>query len=141
VDVYRLISTEVDPRTGVKTVVKDVFRLKRGIILPSRITLTEIRGISLISANKRLVQGGQFESQSQKVIIDRSDVPDDLQLTTDDWIVVDSLRHDIKHVDSLEFDAGWLLTTRAVHADVPEQIFLAKAESLLTLTDGVVDVV
>ena len=55
VSVYRLNDAETDVRTGRKTINKDVFVIRRAVILPVTVSRSVIQSISQISANKAFV--------------------------------------------------------------------------------------
>lgn len=137
-DVYKLVSAETDPRTGVASVVHDVTPIKRAIILPGTVAKREIRGISLISANKQLVQGGHWESIDKVFIVLRRDLASNFELSTDDWIVYDSVKYNIDKLQRFEFDVGIIVWCKAVVGDTPHQTHILRAENWLHL-GGVVD--
>lgn len=127
---YRQLTATTDPRTGLRSETRESFDVERVIVLPGRLRLTEVRGISLISANKRLVQGGQWETVDRHFMVRRGQVP---ELTTDDWLVFDGKRYDIEVLWSVELDAAYIIGGRAV-AEPVSQIHTVRAESLLSLT-------
>lgn len=134
-DIYRIDSSSTDVRLRTRTVAKTLVRVPRAVILPQRLTLGEVRTVSVISANKQMVQGGQYEKQSRKFIIDRSEVPSDFEVSTDDFCVYDGERFDIRLVDSLGHEVGWILTTDAVTKAVA-LIHPVKAESWALFEQG-----
>lgn len=124
IDIYKQGAVTSNPRTGVKTVAKTVTPIERAIILPAEVARQEVRGISLISANKGLVQGGWYDNSLRYFIIDQRDAPD-LLLTNDDWIVYRNKKYEIDEFREWEFDTCWVVTAKALLGEVPEQIFLA----------------
>ena len=75
VSVYRPNDAETDVRTGRKTIDKDVFVVRRAVVLPVKVSREVIQSISQISANKAFVYGGNFDSGLRKFIIDARDLP------------------------------------------------------------------
>ena len=61
ITVYRLINTGTDLQTGVKTVNRDSIDVVRAVVLPNRLTREAIQSISVISADKKIVQGGTYD--------------------------------------------------------------------------------
>lgn len=135
--VYRLISSSSDPTTGESTDVIEVYPVDLAVILPAKGSLQEKRGISLISANKQMVQGGQYEADLQGFIIDSRDIP--FEPGTDDWLVLKGQRFNFATIDRYEDNSSWLIGARALQGRAPNQVFLCKAESLLSLTQGAAD--
>lgn len=130
-DIYIMGDQTSDARTGRRTVSKTVHPVERGIVLPAKLDRNDKRSISVISANKALVQGGFYDTTVRKFIVDRSDVPEIAVLTQDDWIVYKGRKHQIAYVQEFEDEAGWLILARAVLGEVPEQILLVNADNLL----------
>lgn len=133
IDVYKKGAVTSNARTGARTVDKSVTVIPKAIILPADVARREVRGISLISANKALVQGGGYDNSTRVFIIDRRDAPD-LSLTKDDWIVFDGKKYEIQEFEDFEFDTCWIITAKALLGEIPEQIHLLSADNLLNLT-------
>lgn len=125
--VYQLGDAVTNTRTGVKTIPRTVFEVKRAIILPAKLMREASQGISVISANKKFVYGGTYDSAVRLFIIDKKDVPT-LELRESDYIVYNNRKYEIKDFQEFEFDAGWSIVAKAVLGDVPEKIFNLKAE-------------
>ena len=133
IDIYRLVSSETDARTGEKIVTKSVTHVRRAIVVPSRIDRVAQQTISVISANKQFVTGGHYDASQREFIIDRRDVPALPELTADDWIVYNRRKYQIKNIESFEVDAGWVIAAREIVGETPEQVFDLRAESFLEL--------
>ena len=136
IDVYKKGAVTSNARTGERTINKSVTLIDRAIILPADVARREVRGISLISANKNLVMGGGYDNSVRVFIVDRRDTPD-LSLSKDDWIVFENLKYEIHSFDDFEFDTGWVITAKALLGEVPEQIRLLAADSLLDMSSAV----
>ena len=133
IDIYKLVSSETDARTGEKVVTKSVTHVRRAIVVPSRTDRVAQQTISVISANKQFVTGGHYDASQREFIIDRRDVPALPELTADDWIVYNRRKYQIKNVESFEVDAGWVIAARELVGETPEQVFDLRAESFLEL--------
>jgi hypothetical protein len=144
-DFYRRGSAgTTDHKTGVVTVDKTVVNITRGIVLPAKVAREAVQTLSIISANKAFVYGGTYDSNTRMFIVDRRDVPNlDLKAfdpTLDDWIVYNGRKYEIKDFQEFEFDSAWVFTGRAVLGDVPEQIFQVRADNLVRIEHGAIDV-
>jgi hypothetical protein len=111
--IYRLLSSVVDPKTGEASVNTLTTRIKRAIVLPVTMTRDVIRNISVISADKQLVQGGSYETGRRVFIIDRRDART-LVLSQDDWLVWNGRKYQFEKVEEMEFDSGWLITGKVL---------------------------
>ena len=133
IDIYKLVSSETDARTGEKIVTKTVTHVRKAIVVPSKMDRVAQQTISVISANKEFVTGGHYDANGREFIIDRHDVPALPELTADDWIVYNRRKYQIKNIESFEVDAGWVIAARELVGEIPEQIFDLRAESYLEL--------
>lgn len=136
IDIYKLLGSETDVRTGVKTVTKQKFVVYKAVVLPATISREVQQSISEISANKEFVTGGTFDIGARTFIIDRRDCPTLPSLTADDWIVYDGKKYQIKTAQCFEPNAGWIIKARALEGEVPEpnSLTAAAAPDSLTLT-------
>jgi len=111
--IYRLLTSEVDPKTGEATVETIATRVKRAIVLPATMTREVVRNISLISADKLIVQGGGFDTSKRVFIIDRRDARD-LVISQDDWLVYNGRKYQFEKIIEMEFDSGWIITGKVL---------------------------
>lgn len=136
VDLYIQGDVTTDTKTGTRSVAKTVYPIDVAIVLPAKLTRNDKRGISLISSNKSIVQGGFYDTSSRRFIIDRSDVPDLTELTENDWLVFKARKYQIESVQEIEDDVAWVITAKAVIGETPAQIFLVSADNLMSLNDS-----
>src|SRR3989304_3647174 len=106
--IYRLLTSVVDPKTGEASVNTLTTRIKRAIVLPVTMTRDIVRNISVISADKQMVQGGGYETGKRVFIIDRRDART-LVLSQDDWLVWNGRKYQFEKVEEMEFDSGWVI--------------------------------
>lgn len=135
ITIYKLSSVSTNRKTGVKTVNRSSVVVDRAVVLPDMLTRAHQQSISLISANKQVVQGGTYDPGTRRFIIDRSDVSN-WELDQDDWIVYDGSRYDIKTIEDFEQNTAWLVTAKQVRgAPVHEDIYQTVSH-LVTLSDS-----
>lgn len=135
ISIYKKGTSQTNPATGEKTVLRTALPIRRAAILPGNISRNEIRGISLISANKQLVQGGQYDIESRTFIVDGLDAPS-LELTEDDWVVCDGMKFQVQRFEEFPSGTAWVIGTKAVLGEKPEQIIFARADNLLDLSSS-----
>jgi len=136
IDIYQIGDATTDTRTGVKTIPKTSITIDRAIILPAKAVREAIQSISVISANKKFVYGGTYDSTVRLFIVDKKDVPT-LELRESDYIVYNDRKYEIKDFQEFEFDAGWTITAKAVLGIIPEKIFRVAAENFFNLTQSI----
>jgi hypothetical protein len=99
-----------DPQTGEATGVVKTWLVRRAPILPEDIARNAKQSISLITAQKQMVEGGGFDVGKRVFLIDCKDMPRGFKLQKDDWIVFDSKHYDIDTLSNYGFDAAWVVT-------------------------------
>ena len=134
IDIYTLGSSSTDPKTGIVTSVKSIVHVDRAVVLPARMVKEVRRSISQISAHKAFVVGGTYDAGRRIFIIDRDDA--DLRLTNNSYVVYRSRKYEIEVIEEFEFEAGWVITGRELVGEIPEQIYLLKADNLLDMQGG-----
>jgi len=135
IDIYKLVDSRTDVRTGEKVVTTSGHHISRAIILPAGISRVRMPAIS--SANKDYVAGGAHDSSLREFIVDRKDAPGLTTLTADDWIVFKGRKHQVSKIESFEFDSGWIITTKESVGEALQQVFPVKVDSLMCLTSEV----
>lgn len=132
INIYTLISSLTNQETGIVTLVKDLVQVRRAIVLPAKLQREIRKSISQISANKMFVTGGTYSAGRRIFIVDRTDVPT-LTLTENSYVVYRDRKYEIESYQEFEFESGWTIVGRELVGEVPEQIYLLKADSLLEL--------
>ena len=137
ITVYKLGTAETDYDSGVKTYSHSSTPINRAVVLPSRVAREITQTISMISANKKVVQGGTYDTGKRAFIIDRTDVPATFNFNNDDWIIYDGKRFDIITVDEFEYKTGWIVVGKVIEGTNPRQDLYAKGNGyLLSLTQS-----
>lgn len=119
ITVYRLVDTTTNFDTGVKSHTHNSTYIPRAVVLPSKMLREVTQTISLISSNKKIVQGGSYDTGLRWFIIDRSDVASTFTLDKDDWIVYDSARYDIIEIDEFEYRTAWMIKAKRIDGEAP----------------------
>lgn len=132
IDIYTLVSSETNQETGVVALIKNIVHVDRAIVLPAQIQREVRKSISQISANKAFVVGGTYDAGRRIFIIDREDALT-LDLTNNSYIVYRDRKYEIESFQEYEFNAGWIVVGRELVGEVPEQIYLLKADNLLDI--------
>ena len=117
IDIYKLVDSQTDVRTGQKTVTTNVHHVRRAIIMPAGWSRT--RMLSISSANKDHVAGGAHDANVRDFIVDRRDASGLTTLTADDWIVFQGRKYQVSRIEAFEFDSGWIITAKESVGEVP----------------------
>lgn len=135
VSIYILGGVSTDYETGQKVATHTSYQINRAIVLPSRLSRDAVQSISLISVNKKIVQGGTYDVATRTFIIDRRDVPAITAIGEDDWLVYDNKRYEIKWVDEFEQQTAWVIVARAVTGAPLEQDIPRIHNNFLAIAD------
>jgi hypothetical protein len=110
--VRRKAQVQTDPRTGETYWQIKQWKIKRVVVLPAK-TQREVRqNAGAMTANRAIVQGSSFDTSGRQFLIDRHDVPADLVLAKDDWIVFNDRHYDIESITEYEYDTAWLVIAK-----------------------------
>ena len=134
ITVYRLNTATTNYSTGNRSRDWDSVFIRRAVVLPVTLTRDIVQTISVISSNKKLVQGGTFDPGIRTFIIDRTDVASTWTIKKDDWIVYDGKRYDVKVVDEYEYKTGWLIQAKLIEGNPVYEDHHANTDSYLNLT-------
>ncbi len=105
-----LEKNSIDPLTGLNTVSKRVYAIKKAILLPTKLSRKFAQDIAYLAANKNFTYGALFDEKISIYMIDARDLPKSLVLNMDNFLFSKHERYVIKTAEILEHDCGWLLT-------------------------------
>lgn len=134
--IYKKGTQTTDYDTGNKTIVKEVYPIRRAIILPVKVAREAVQTISVISANKAFVVGADYDAGTRMFIVDRRDEANLPELTENDWIVYQNRKYEIQKFEMFEFDSAYVIIGRVIYGDTPEQIYPLCADNLLRINDA-----
>lgn len=134
ITIYKLGSVATDYETGVKSSSHTSYDIARAIVLPNRLKREVVQSISMISANKKLLQGGTYDTGFRHFIVDRRDIPGVI-IGNDDWLVYNHKRYDIKTVDEFEQNTAWVIVAKEVEGVPPDEDINTPSNTLITFTN------
>jgi hypothetical protein len=135
--IRRRTAADADPKTGVATSAVQTVRIRRAVVLQGVVTRDAKQSISLITAQKQMVQGGGFDVGKRTFIIDREDAPGDFVLQKDDWIVFDNRHFDIDSLTEYEFNTAWVVVGKELRGRVEGMdVYFPTATDALTMADA-----
>jgi hypothetical protein len=111
VTVCKVLDTDTDYETGVKTVSRELYPVKRAIMLPVEAERKVEQGIAQLSANKSFVSQAGFDEGKALFIFDARDLPTGFKFNLDDYVIVSGEYYLVTEVDEFEVDAGWIIKT------------------------------
>lgn len=136
VDVYRILYTETDPDTGVRSWLRKVYRVPHGVLLPSVLAQKFFYALSYIAANKNFTYGGAVDLKTRSLILDGRELPKDFAITSDDMIVIDNVRYAVKDSTDLDYGLGFLVTLLGVVGQQPFQDLAIRVGSSMSVYHG-----
>lgn len=139
VDYYQIATHDVDPSTGIKTTTLTKIKIDRAVVLRAREFRSFVYDLAYISANKDFTEGGFFDPEDRRIIIDAKDVDINFVPKTGDYIIFDNKRLDVKEVFDFEDRSSWALITRKIPG--VKIVRIEEGISVLNLTQEVSSVV
>lgn len=133
--IYQMGDAVVDHLTGTKTIPRTTTVIKRAIVLPVKVAREVVKNISVISANKAFIVGGNFDTGTRMFMIEKTDAPN-LELGDSDWIMYRNKRYEIKSFEEYEFDKAWVVIGKQLKGETPSQIHLLAADNLIRLSQS-----
>jgi hypothetical protein len=107
--VRRKVQVDADSKTGQTGWTIMTWRVNRVVVLPAKYQREAKMNAAAMTANRAIVQGGGYDTSGRHFIFDRREVPADLVLKKDDWIVFNDRHYDIDSIVDYEFDTAWLV--------------------------------
>ena len=80
--------------------------MPRVIVLPEKRQREVRQNAGAMAANRAIIQGSSFDTGGRHFLFDRREVPPDLVLQKDDWIVFNNRHYDIESIDGLRVRHG-----------------------------------
>jgi hypothetical protein len=118
----RLVKNELDYDTGRNTVTKQVYVIRKAVLLPTKLMRKFVQDIAYLAANKNFTYGALFDEKTSLFIVDARDLPRGLQLDMNDFLFMGHQRYAIKQAEILEHNCGWLITAQTHEGANPFEI-------------------
>ena len=112
--VRKLIRTVRNSETGkierdYRTIV-----VNHGIVLPRRMSRDFAYDLSFIAANKNFTYGAHYDQNDRDVIIEAKDIPSDLVITNDDYMLIADKQYRVREVMEPDDDTFFVIKLRRV---------------------------
>jgi hypothetical protein len=105
--------SENDYRTGNKTVTKQVWDLRKVIVLPRKLSEKFVYDLSFIATNKNFTYGGIFDASSRNLILDSNEAGTYVPQMRD-YFVFEGKRWNVVETNTFEFGAGFVIVGQEV---------------------------
>lgn len=136
VDIYRSTGQTIDLETGRLVTSKTKLKIRRAILLPSRVARDYIKEIGYSSDSKNAKYQGIFDSTQRFLVIDRHDLKGIFKtLTTADWIVFNHMRWEISEIDLFEQNTAYWLIIKKVTGATKYEIHTRDLREKLVFTE------
>ena len=139
VAVRRKVSVAADPATGATTWQIQSWKVNRVVVLPEKRQREVRQNAGAMAANRAIIQGSSFDTGGRHFLFNRREVPRDLVLQKDDWIVFNNKHYDIESVSDYEYASAWLVIAKELVGRVEVfdmRILQVAASDQLTVVDN-----
>ena len=137
--VRRKVQVQADPETGQTQWQIRSWKIPRAVVLPEKRQREVRQNAGAMAANRAIIQGSSFDTGGRHFLFDRHEVPSDLTLKKDDWIVFNNKHYDIESVTDYEYGEAWLVIAKELEGRVEVfdmRILQVAASDVLALTDN-----
>ena len=116
--VRRKLQVQADTTTGQTQWDVTQWKVRCVAVLPEKRQREVRQNAGAMAANRAIVQGSSFDTGGRHFLFDRSEVPCDLMLKKDDWIVFNDRHYDIESVTDYEYHRAWLVIAKELQGRV-----------------------
>ena len=116
--VRRKLAVVASTETGQTTWTITQWKIPRVVVLPEKRQREVRQNAGAMAANRAIIQGSSFDTGGRHFLFDRSEVPCDLLLKKDDWIVFNDRHYDIESVTDYEYHRAWLVIAKELQGRV-----------------------
>ena len=147
VQVYKMASSSIDRKTGIRTSASTCIEVDNCIVLPAKVDSQISQSISYISAAKPFIMGGYYGAGKRNFIFDnqeRRGLPETYVWDLADWIILTddatgrAQKYEVEKFEELWFGSGWLITANRVQGVTPTRTVKENVTQTLqlSLNDG-----
>lgn len=139
VSLYKILESHEDAETGRKVRNRSVHEVRKAVILSAtdlKRTFNHNRAFAAVVTSK-FGYGGFYDTESLYIVIDARDLPRDLPITLEDFIIYQHRRYGIDEAEEIQPGLGWILKTREIKGNQPTEIISKTIEQSLPLTQAV----
>lgn len=120
IGVYRQTPNVVDTKAGTRSYSTTSYEIGKAIVLPVSIQTKFAYDISYLAANKNFTYGGLYAVGQRVFIIDKRDLS--IELLKSDYIIFEHKKYEIKVLEKLDFDLGYIVTAKHLDGELPNEI-------------------
>lgn len=117
---YRQAADQYNLETGDITRDLTSIKIRKGVLLPQRVTREFVYDLSFIAANKNFTYGGFFQQGDRVVLIDAKDLPRDFEINGEMYVTIEDRRYEIQEhrrvPEDLPRGYAWLLRVKQITA-------------------------
>ncbi len=131
-----LLGSEVQVETGKREFIKKAYDIT-AVVLPRQLSRKFIQDIGYLAANKNFTYGALNDYSDIKFIIDQDDLPKDVDISLDGYVVYNHTRYEKTKFELIEHQVAFLLSAKAAEGGKPYDIMPAKVGNSFQIQQGV----
>lgn len=116
---YRVTSNVNDVRTGKIDVEYEVYKIRRTIMLPKRLTQKFSYDLTFLAANKNFQYGALYGLGMREIIIDMRDIPDNVTPDNTWHIIYDHKRFELKDINFYDYRLAMYIVAHETTNQLP----------------------
>lgn len=131
-EIYNITNSTRNLETGVKTITKTVYKIRRGILLPRKLDNEFLR---ILGAT---IHFDLLKNEQRQIILDASDYPSGYEpKINSDYILVDHIRFNILDVETYDHKLAVVFTVKKIVGEQPAAIIEQTISQSIGISQGV----
>lgn len=122
VGLYEQQISSPDLRNGTLNTIQVVHNIPLAIVLSPKFFTKGIYGTALLKAGRQFSYGAFLNIDTKIVILDRLDLPIDIDISLANHVVLKGTRFEIDSFEELENDLGYILAIKRVTGVTPQEV-------------------
>lgn len=136
---FHKVSAEAYNReTGERTATIEIRKIKRAILLPTKLLSKFEYDLAFIAAGRNFTYGGTYNTSTRTVIIDARDLGD-FEIEIDDYFIFEERRWQVSQIQDFEFQTAFVITGKEVKGTPRYLVEEIALEDTLQLSEAVVN--
>jgi hypothetical protein len=135
IEYYKINTHSTDLESGIHATTHTRIYISKAVVLRAREFRSFVYDLAYISANKDFTEGGFFDPQDRRVLLDVVDLPLGFNPTVDDYFILNGDKYEIKEI--LDYGENYTFEMLARKLRGSLKIQIGEPISILELSDSV----
>lgn len=135
IQIYTPETKILNTQTGVTVQPYSLINIQRAIPTPSKLNTIFKYSKSFVSTNRQFAEGGFFDTEIKDFLIDAKDLPSGFVLTTQQYIIHQDKRYNIKEIDNIGNGTAYIVIAQQTLGDYGRATYSLQVFDFLNLVE------